>query len=244
MTAGYRWPMATRARAAAAPAAFTGFPDEAMDFFEGLAAENSRSYWEDHREVYERSVREPMLALTAALEQEFGPAKMFRPHRDVRFSADKSPYKTHAGAVTVREGRAAVHYVQISAEGLTLAGGAYQLSPDQLARFRAAVLDGDTGPALAAIVAQLERAGCTLYGEQLKRAPRGVDPGHPRVELARRKAMAAGLTLGAPPWLATPDGVREVARAWRRFTPLMGWVDRHVGPPEPTEGDPAARPRR
>jgi uncharacterized protein (TIGR02453 family) len=236
--------MATPARAANAPAAFTGFPDEGMDFFEGLEAENSRSYWDTHREVYERAVREPMLALTAALAKEFGPAKPFRPHRDVRFSVDKSPYKTHAGAVTVREGCAAVHYVQISAEGLTLAGGAYQLSPDQLARFRAAVLDDDTGPALAAIVAKLERAGCSLYGEQLKRAPRGVDPEHPRVELARRKAMAAGLTLGSPQWLAEPDGVREVARVWRRFTPLMEWVDRHVGPPEPSEGDPVARLRR
>jgi len=236
--------MATRARGADAPAAFTGFPDEGMDFFEGLEADNSRSYWDTHREVYERAVREPLLALTAALAKEFGPAKLFRPHRDVRFSADKSPYKTQAGAVTVREGHAAVHYVQISAEGLVLAGGAYQLSPDQLARFRAAVLDDDTGPALAAVVATLERGGATLYGEQLKRAPRGVDADHPRVELARRKAMAAGVALGAPPWLAGPDAVREVATVWRRFTPLMDWVDRHVGVPEPGEGDPVARPRR
>ena len=236
--------MATRARAADAPSAFSGFPDDGLDFFEGLEADNSRGYWDTHREVYERAVREPLLALTTALSKEFGPAKMFRPHRDVRFSADKSPYKTHAGAVTVREGSAAVHYVQISAEGLLLAGGAYQFSPDQLARFRAAVLDDATGPALAAIVAKLERAGCHLYGEELKRAPRGVDPGHPRVDLARRKAMAAGVTLGAPPWLATPDGVREVARVWRRFTPLMEWVDRHVGPPEPAEGDVVARRRR
>src|SRR4051812_30135425 len=103
------------------PPAFAGFGDEALLFYEGLEADNSRTYWTDQAERYERAVRTPMLALIAALEPEFGPMKFFRPQRDLRFSADKSPYKTHAGAVTRGEDGAAARYVQLSADGLMYA---------------------------------------------------------------------------------------------------------------------------
>src|SRR3712207_3723652 len=91
---------------------FAGFPDEALSFYEGLEADNSRAYWADNAEVYDRAVRRPMLALIAAAEPEFGRMKFFRPQRDLRFSADKSPYKTHAGAVTGGEDGSGSHYVQ------------------------------------------------------------------------------------------------------------------------------------
>ncbi|TAL12327.1 MAG: DUF2461 family protein, partial [Frankiales bacterium] len=77
---------------------FEGFPEEALVFYEGLEADNTKAYWTDHKALYDRTVKAPMEALLAQLEPEFGPATFFRPYRDVRFSKDKTPYKTHAGA--------------------------------------------------------------------------------------------------------------------------------------------------
>ena len=116
---------------------FTGFPVAALDFYEDLEADNSKAFWAAHKAVYDDCVRGPMLALLAELEEEFGEGKAFRPYRDVRFSKDKSPYKTAAGAVTEGEG-GEHYYVQISAEGLMIGSGYYRMAPDQLARFREA----------------------------------------------------------------------------------------------------------
>src|ERR1700709_2764556 len=82
---------------------FAGFPEEMLTFYEGLEADNSKPYWSDHREQYEVAVATPMRALLDDLGPEFGEAKFFRPYRDVRFSKDKTPYKTHAGAVVQGE---------------------------------------------------------------------------------------------------------------------------------------------
>ena len=88
---------------------FKGWPDSALDFYEGLEADNTRAYWLDHKDVYERDVKAPMEALLAELAGEFGESRLFRPYRDTRFSPDKSPYKT---AIAARIGDG---YVQLSA---------------------------------------------------------------------------------------------------------------------------------
>src|SRR4051794_20908058 len=121
--------------------AFTGFPEHALDFYEGLEADNSRTYWLANKELYDTAVRAPMQALLDELEREFGTGKIFRPNRDVRFAADKSPYKTHCGAVLADHGGHAGGYVQVSAEGLLVAGGYYSTSSDQVERYRRAVAD-------------------------------------------------------------------------------------------------------
>ena len=102
-----------------APAeAFAGFGEGAVEFYDGLLADNSKAYWTDHRAIYEQDVLEPMRALLATLAPEFGPGKIFRPYRDVRFSRDKTPYKTACGASV------GPFYVQVSSDGLLVAGGA------------------------------------------------------------------------------------------------------------------------
>ena len=118
---------------------FDGFGEGAVEFYDGLAVDNSKAYWTDQREVYETHIRAPMQALLAELEPEFGPGKIFRPYRDVRFSTDKTPYKTHCGATV------GPFYLQIGADGLMAAGGYYQMTPDQVARFRTAVADDRRG---------------------------------------------------------------------------------------------------
>jgi uncharacterized protein (TIGR02453 family) len=226
--------------ASSAPEPFTGFSEEALGFFEGLEADNSKSYWTDRLPVYEKQVKGPMLALLAALEPEFGPGRLFRPYRDVRFSKDKSPYKTHIGALAGDGGL----YVQVSADGLMLAGGYYTMAKDQLERYRVAVAADGPGRALSRVTGTLSRAGFELVGDRLVRAPRGVDPAHPRVDLLRHKGIAATLRSPEQPWLDGPQCLDVVAGGWRQVLPLCRWLDRHVGPSEPQEGDQALRPGR
>ena len=130
---------------------FEGFPDEGLVFYEGLEADNSKTYWTRHKADYETHVRAPLLALVEELGPDFGTAKVFRPYRDVRFSNDKTPYKTHQGAVLTLEGRAAAWYLQISAEGLSVSGGMWRMESDQVDRYRRAVLR------LAAIAGRIPR---------------------------------------------------------------------------------------
>jgi uncharacterized protein (TIGR02453 family) len=216
--------------------AFGGFPDEALLFFEGLEADNSKSYWADQRERYENAVRGPMLALLAALEPEFGPGKPFRPYRDVRFSADKTPYKTHAGAVVGTGDTGGVLYVQVSASGLMIGGGYYHMSAGQLSRYREKVMAEAPGTQLSAEVESLMDDGWTMIGDRLSRAPRGIDPRHPRIDLLRHKGLAAVLDLGTPDWLGTPACQEQVAAAWRRLNGLSAWLTAQVGPAEPAAG--------
>src|SRR5437762_5564220 len=134
--------------------AFKGWPAEAIEFYEGLEADNTRAYWQDHKKDYEELVRRPMTELLAELADEYGEGSIFRPYRDVRFSRDKSPYKTAIGATLARGG-----YVQFSARGLAAGCGMYHLAPGQLDRFRRAVADDRTGAQLAAPVTAVRDPG-------------------------------------------------------------------------------------
>ena len=101
---------------------FSGWPAEAVEFFSGLQADNTKAYWTAHKAVYEESVRGPMAELLGELSGEFGPGRIARPYRDVRFRADKSPYKTEIYASLDRGG-----YVRFAADGLTAAVGYYMM---------------------------------------------------------------------------------------------------------------------
>ncbi|HET8988755.1 MAG TPA: DUF2461 domain-containing protein [Humibacillus sp.] len=213
------------------PAAFSGFPPSALAFYEDLEADNSREHWQAHRTTYEHDVREPMLALLDALEDEFGEAKLFRPNRDVRFSADKAPYKTHQGAL-VGVGTSLGYYVQVSADGLRAGGGFRVTSPTQTARFRAAVDAPATGIELEGLLATLRRKGFELLGDAVKTTPRGYAADHPRIATLRHKELMVVRDFGTPPWLHTSRTLKEVRQTWRAVRPLTAWLEAHVGATE------------
>src|SRR5215469_6641 len=199
--------------------AFAGVPAKAFDFYQRLEADNSRTFWDAHKGDYQRFVREPLTALAGELEDEFGPATLFRPHRDTRFSADKSPYKTYQGAFAERFAGLGL-YVQVSADGLLAGGGFHSHTSDQVERYRQAVADDETGPVLAEIVARLVGDGLTLEGDQLKTRPRGVQADHPRVELLRHRSLTAGRMWPPGPQLNDRGALELVRGTWRELMPL------------------------
>ena len=219
--------------------AFRGFPAEAITFYEGLEADNSKSYWTGHKDTYERAVKEPMEALCAEVDEAFRPMRMFRPYRDVRFAADKSPYKTAAAAAGESES-GAVYYVQLSSSGLFVGSGCYHMAADQLARFRAAVDDERRGAEIEAISVELERKGFDMGArDELKTAPRGYAKDHPRIALLRRKGLVAGKAWPVATWLQTAKAKTRVEEAWRQCDALNAWLGANVGPSElaPDERD-------
>jgi uncharacterized protein (TIGR02453 family) len=204
-----------------------GIPRDAVAFFAELEDNNERSWWTANQDRWKRSVREPMQAVCDALADEFGEAKLFRPHRDVRFSADKSPYKTHQGAV-VGTTPGVGYYVQVSSQGLMTGAGWYLPMPAQVVAFRDAVLDDDAGEELAAIVDQLSALGIEIDGDRLKSAPRGVDPAHPRIALLRHKTLLASTAHGTPAWMDGADVAENVREDWRGYRPLIDWLDENL----------------
>ena len=209
------------------PPPFDGFPEAALDFYDDLELDNTRSFWAAHRQVYEDAVRTPMLALTAELTEEFGPAKVYRPYRDVRFAKDKTPYKDHQGAF-VAVGRATGYYVQVGAPGVRVGAGFYRPESADLARIRTAIDTPHSGEELERIVADLEEQGFSTGGEQLKTAPRGYRTDHPRIELLRYTTMAAGKSYGFEPFVHTRALLDRVREDWRALTPLVQWVSSKV----------------
>jgi uncharacterized protein (TIGR02453 family) len=208
---------------------FAGFPEDLLTFYEGLEADNSKPYWTDHRSMYDSCVAEPMRALLDELGPEFGEAKFFRPYRDVRFSKDKTPYKTHAAAVVSGGPGDGALYFQIGADGLFVAGGYYRTATDQAQRLRAAVADERTGERLVRILDGLVSAGWQVGGERLRRVPKPYDPDSPRADLLRAKSLSAGRRYPPDEWLHTPAVRDQIAEDWRRLAPLNQWLRDHVG---------------
>lgn len=206
---------------------FRGWRLDVAEFFDHLELDNTKSFWIAHKEFYEVSVVGPMQDLLAELATEFGDGRIFRPYRDTRFSLDKSPYKTTIAAHND------AGYISLSSDALGVGSGLYMPSPDQLARFRAAIADERSGAKLESIVAGLrgKRIEVTAH-ESLKSAPRGYPKDHPRIELLRHKGLTAWREWPVGTWLATAAPKRRVVEVLRATAPLRSWVNSNVGTTE------------
>lgn len=202
---------------------FTGFPHAAVDFYLALEQDNTREFWAAQRADYEQHVRGPMTALLEELAEEFGEGKVFRPHRDVRFAADKSPYKTHQGGYVATAGSTG-WYAEVSADGFRLGAGCYRMDSERLRSYRAAVADDRRGPELERIVRELREDGWEIGGEQLRTAPRGMPRDHPRIALLRHRALTAMRWERDGDVVTTPMLVDEVRRRWAQLRPFVDWL--------------------
>ncbi len=208
--------------------AFKGWPVEAIEFFERLEDDNTKAFWTEQKHVYEEFVQAPMTALLADLEPRCGAGKIFRPNRDIRFSKDKSPYKTHIAATMEGGG-----YLSLSADGFSTGTGYYMMAKDQLAKFRAAIDDEKTGRRLERIVATVTEAGIDVTAhDSVKTAPRGYSADHPRIELLRMKGCIAWREWEVGAWLDTAEPKARVLALLDAAKPLAKWLDTNVGPTE------------
>jgi uncharacterized protein (TIGR02453 family) len=222
-----------------APTRFEGFADRDGRFFRALARNQHRDWFEVHRDEYEAGWLTPMKALLAQVRDRIEglfpleplTVKVFRIYRDVRFSKDKSPYKTHIGGYVATQGdhsgpsATAILYFHIGAGELFAASGQYMMDGPQLARFRAALLDDRTGKPLDAILAKLKRAGFSVGSHDvLQRVPRGVDPDHPRADLLKRKGLIVAFPELPRVLLVQPGLVDWLVRHTKRAAPLVEWL--------------------
>ena len=204
--------------------AFKGWPVEAVEFFEGLEADNTKTYWQAHRATYDEKVLAPMQALMEDLAAEFGPGRIYRPYRDVRFSKDKRPYKTNIAASN--DGG----YISLSSEGLGIGCGLYAPDTATLEAYRVGVADEATGTALVKLIAALTRKGMEVGAhETLKTAPRGYPKDHPRIDLLRQKGITVWKQWEVGAWLGTAAAGKRIAETLKAAEPLRRWLADNVG---------------
>lgn len=206
---------------------FDGFPADAFAFYRELETHNEKPWWEANRPRYEAAVKAPFEALAEELEPVANRVKVYRPYRDVRFSHDKTPYKTRQGMFAQRA-EGVGWFLNLDAEGVWLGGGFFG-DASLTKAYRAAVEAAAPGTALEGIVGELQEAGYELGGEQLKTAPRGVDRDHPRIELLRYKWLTARRHL-APEAAGGPELLDALFDAVEDLRPLVAWGAEHVAP--------------
>lgn len=221
---------------------FAGFQPEAASFLEGLGANNNKVWFQAHKADYERYVLEPERAFAEDMAERLtslvGPAgggikgSPFRIYRDVRFSKDKSPYKTHVGvpfgAADRRHAEGPGFYFHLEPPTMMLGGGMHEFTPAALSKYRDAVVDAREGEALRAVVDGVVRDGYELWGKGYKRVPRGYDPAHPNADLLLYRGLFAGLTVAIPEEFFSSALLDWCEDHYRAVYPLEAWLERAV----------------
>ncbi len=193
-------------------------------FYAELEQNQTKEWWLANKQRYQERVRGPAEQLVAALGGEFGALKIFRPYKDVRFSADKRPYKDHLALVTA-DGSATAHYLQVSQHGLLVAGGLYEPSRAQLARFRQIVDDNRLVGDLEATLEEVGGHGFVLMTDgALTTAPRGFSVDHPKITLLRQKKLAISRHHEPADWMLGPEFLDRVREAWRTVAIWNSWI--------------------
>jgi uncharacterized protein (TIGR02453 family) len=220
---------------------FEGFADADGKFFKALAKKNEREWFQAHKSEFEEGWNLPMKALLgevrAAIDRAYAHCdldepKVFRIFRDVRFSKDKSPYKTHIGGyIPLKRGAKTATdlpmalYFHAGADETFGAAGHYMMQPDSLERFRRAVADDKRGKELDKLLASLKKKGFTADShDSLKRVPKPYDAEHPRAEMLKRKGLTVGFPKLPKGMLASPKLVKWVADATKTAAPFVEWL--------------------
>jgi uncharacterized protein (TIGR02453 family) len=219
---------------------FEGFADPNAKFFKQLAKNQDRAWFQAHKAEFEAGWQKPMNELLAEVYAGVDSAykhcdldqpKLFRIYRNMRFSKDKTPYKTHVGGIipTKRQGKVTevpmALYVHVGEPSSFAAAGHYMMDSRMLERFRSAVADDKRGRELDKILTALTKKGFVVGShDSYKRVPKGYDPGHPRAEHLKRK----GLTVRFPPM---PKGILVSAKLSaflishaKAAAPLVEWL--------------------
>lgn len=207
---------------------FLGFGASAITWFKGLEKHNEKAWFDANRKTFEDEIRGPLSALLDEFASRHGgTVKIFRLNRDVRFSKDKSPYKTNNAGFVGRDG-ALGFYASVSSAGLQCGTGVYDPGKERLAALRAAIADDETGPELEAALEIARDAGVEVRGAAVATAPRGYPKDHPRIALLRLKQILLLRELGPKDTL---DGRRPfdfALETWDTLAPARRWLEAHA----------------
>jgi len=220
---------------------FTGMPDEGLAFLEDLEERNTKDFFDANKAVFRDQVQAPFAALVEAAAARLrrsvpgiGQPKVFRIYRDLRFSKDKTPYKTSMSASVpsrppAEDGRPGVDtgfYVNVGPAGLYVASGLYHPGRPELERVRAAIADPDTGPELEAILGRAAAKGLEPYLDPLQRAPKSYPADHPRAGLLKARSLVLNRQHGRAPWLQTAELLDHLVADWKAMIPFNRWLER------------------
>jgi uncharacterized protein (TIGR02453 family) len=209
------------------------FPPEAIKFLKSLEKNNTRDWFQPRKEVFDTQLKEPMLEFVETINAEllkFAPEHITEPkkavyriYRDTRFSKDKTPYKTHLGAIFPRRGlgkdAGAGYYFQVSSKGVGVACGAYAPGPEQLMKIRRFIAEHHE-----AFPTSVKGMG-KLQGSTLTRVPKGFEKEHPAAELIKMKQWYWWVELD--PGLATSPKLKgEIAKRFRAMAPVIEMLNR------------------
>ena len=227
-------------------AEFEGFPSSALKFFADLKMNNNREWFTENKPIYLNDVVEPAKAFIFSLGsmlQEMHPGvnfdtrtngsgSMFRIYRDVRFSKDKTPYKTYLGMIFwVGSGKkkdSPGFYVGVGSEGAGVYAGMWGFPKENLAAYRKALDDPDKADDLGAILDGLRADGYDVGGEHYKRVPRGFDPDHPHAELLKYNAVHAGKPKIDEATVTSPDFVPVAFEHCVKYWPMVDWLHKNT----------------
>jgi uncharacterized protein (TIGR02453 family) len=213
---------------------FKGFPVEAIEFLHELELNNDRDWFKANRARYEEFIVSPVSALGEDLS-DLGRPRMFRPWNDTRFRPGP-PIKEHVGLAIGYEGAGGL-YVELSLDGLLVAGGLHNPAADQVDRLRRAVDASRTAASLSRAVNLATAAGLRLSEPDLVRAPRGYPADHPRLEMLRRRSLTVARRHDLTRWLHTAKAGTRIRGELEAITPLVKWLREHVGPSQRSSGE-------
>lgn len=208
---------------------FSGFTMETIDFLKELQANNNREWFAENKKVYESVYKAPALAfadiLSAELQSLTGDIhtpKLFRIHRDVRFSKDKTPYNTHLHISFTPEHGAETPpcwFFGLDTTSLSLGVGIFGFSPEELDAFRKRVASKD-GERVAKILKKMAVAGARIGDPALKRVPSGYPKDHPNEALLRHKGLTAWRDVGDETEALNDKLVSKCQAEFKRLKPL------------------------
>ena len=220
---------------------FTGFPKQSVDFLAKLKTNNEKQWFDDNREVYDNFVMEPAREFVAAMGeklQKIAPKivadprinqSIFKIHRDVRFSPDKTPFKTHLGIFFWEGSRKKMEnsgfYFHIEPPVLLLGAGIYIFPKSHIDEYRNSVVHPKHGPALTAAIKEVTGNGeLALDGKHYKKTPRGFDPAHENAEYLLYDGLSVYLSDPIPHDIFSPGIVDYCFDKFRKMLPLHQWL--------------------
>lgn len=220
---------------------FTGFPPEATRFFAKIKENNNKPWFEAHKKEYQTFVVEPTKAFILAMGQRLGKlapsiqydtrangsGSMMRIYRDVRFSKDKTPYKTWLGVI-FWEGNGKKtdnpgYYFGLESDGAGAHAGLHGFPKPFLEAYREAVIDDELGEELNTILTTMPSA-YTIGDKHYKRVPRGYDKEHPRADLLLYNSLVVSAPGFSTEAVSSPGFVDACFEHYRQMAPLQQWL--------------------